>query len=202
MTVNQTVIRFRDLVKASQPVLPVDPVTFSGKTVAPVETSNSPIAGIEGLLYHVAKCCNPVPGEPITGVVTRGNGISIHRQGCPNLDTVEVARRLPVRWNDSGQNQPRPQTYPVEVQVEVIDRVGVLKDLLSRLTDNNINVRNAQVRTFPDQTAVIDLGIDICDHTQLERTFAQIRQMSDVLNLRRVTQISLQHDEHHVKAVL
>lgn len=202
VTVNQTVNRFRDLVKASQPVLPVDPVTFSGKTVAPVETSNSPIAGIEGLLYHVAKCCNPVPGEPITGVVTRGNGISIHRQGCPNLDTVEVARRLPVRWNDSGQNQPRPQTYPVEVQVEVIDRVGVLKDLLSRLTDNNINVRNAQVRTFPDQTAVIDLGIDICDHTQLERTFAQIRQMSDVLNLRRVTQISLQHDEHHVKAVL
>ena len=79
----------------------------------------------------------------------------------------------------------------MEVQVEVIDRVGVLKDLLSRLTDDNINVRNAQVKTYPDQTAVIDLGIDICDHTQLERTFTQIRKMSDVLNLRRIAQIEV-----------
>ncbi|HEY9751564.1 MAG TPA: ACT domain-containing protein, partial [Coleofasciculaceae cyanobacterium] len=68
-------------------------------------------------------------------------------------------------------------------------RVGVLKDILSRLTDNNINVRNAQVKTFPDQTAVIDLGIDIRDHDQLERTFSQVRKLSDVLNLRRLSQI-------------
>jgi GTP diphosphokinase / guanosine-3',5'-bis(diphosphate) 3'-diphosphatase len=194
VTANQTINRLRDTIKAAQPaVLEADPVAFNPPRtpITPLLPSTSPIAGVEGLLYHVAKCCNPVPGELITGVVTRGNGISIHRQGCPNLDAVECARLLPVRWNEAGKDQPRAQTYPVEVQVEVIDRVGVLKDLLSRLTDNNINVRNAQVKTYPDQTAVIDLGIDICDHTQLERTFTQIRKMSDVLNLRRMSQISI-----------
>jgi GTP diphosphokinase / guanosine-3',5'-bis(diphosphate) 3'-diphosphatase len=193
MTVTHTINRLRDAVKASQPaVLEPDTVpAFNPKQNQPATpTTNSPIAGIEGMLYHTAKCCNPLPGECITGVVTRGNGISIHRQGCANLDRVEISRLIPVSWNPTS-DRDRPTTYPVEVQVEVIDRVGVLKDLLSRLTDNNINVRNAQVKTYPDQTAVIDLGLDICDHTQLERTFTQIRKMSDVLNLRRIAQIEV-----------
>jgi GTP pyrophosphokinase len=92
-----------------------------------------------------------------------------------------------VSWNPHS-DEGRPQTYPVDIQIEVIDRVGILKDILSRLTDNNINVRNAQVKTFPNQTAVIDLGIDIRDHDQLEKTFSQIKKLSDVLNLRRLSQ--------------
>jgi GTP diphosphokinase / guanosine-3',5'-bis(diphosphate) 3'-diphosphatase len=70
----------------------------------------------------------------------------------------------------------------------VIDRVGVLKDVLTRLTDNRVNVRNAQVRTFPGQTAIIDLCMDIRDVEQLEQTFANIKKISDVLNLRRRSQ--------------
>jgi GTP pyrophosphokinase len=66
--------------------------------------------------------------------------------------------------------------------------VGVLKDILSHLTDHKINVNNAQVKTSPGETALINLGIDIRDHQQLEQTFNQIRKMADVLNLRRVTQ--------------
>lgn len=191
MTVTHTINRIRDAVKASQPaVLEPDLVPAFNPRPVVAPASKSPIAGIEGMLHHTAKCCNPLPGEPITGVVTRGNGISVHRQGCPNLDRVEISRLIPVSWNPMS-DRDRPTTYPVEVQVEVIDRVGVLKDLLSRLTDDNINVRNAQVKTYPDQTAVIDLGLDICDHTQLERTFTQIRKMSDVLNLRRMTQIEI-----------
>jgi len=191
MTVNHTINRIRDAVKSAQPaILEPDPITFNPRSAPVVASPKSPIAGIEGMLHHTAKCCNPLPGESITGVVTRGNGISVHRHGCPNLDKVECARLVPVSWNPIA-DRDRPTTYPVEVQVEVIDRVGVLKDLLSRLTDDNINVRNAQVKTYPDQTAVIDLGIDICDHTQLERTFTQIRKMSDVLNLRRIAQIEV-----------
>jgi GTP pyrophosphokinase len=116
-------------------------------------------------------------------------GISIHRQGCTNTENIPGDRLIPVSWNPVEVNSSRPQTYPVDIQLEVIDRVGVLKDILSRLTDNNINVRNAQVKTYPGQTAVIHLGIDIRDHKQLERTFTQIRKMSDVINLRRVSQV-------------
>jgi GTP diphosphokinase / guanosine-3',5'-bis(diphosphate) 3'-diphosphatase len=197
VTLNHAINRIRDAVKAQTPnhvethpelhVLPV--VTRPAASSLPgLPVNKDPIAGIEGLLHQVAKCCNPLPGESIIGAVSRGRGIIIHRQGCGNIDQIEGNRLIPVSWNPVLDNR-RAQTYPVEVQIEVIDRVGILKDVLSRLTDQNVNLRNAQVRTFPDQTAIIDLGIDICDHSQLERVFVQIRKLSDVLNLKRLTQL-------------
>ena len=201
LTLNLTVNRLREAVKAQQPLPKVDNLTAASEVsvlptaakVLPLSTSKSPIIGVEGLLYHLAGCCTPVPGEPIIGVVTRSSrGISIHRHGCVNVEQVAGDRLVPVSWNAAEQNRSRPQAYPVDIQIEVIDRVGVLKDILSRLTDNTINVRNAQVKTYPDQTAIIHLGIDIRDHDQLERTFSQIRKLSDVLNLRRVSQVEEQ----------
>lgn len=192
ITLNLTLNRLREAVKAQQPIA-ADPEIIlpppAKALPAPTSSNKSPICGVEGLLYHLAGCCTPVPGEAILGVVTRGSrGISIHRQGCANVEQVPGDRLVPVTWNVMNEECGRPQTYPVDIQIEVIDRVGVLKDILSRLTDNTINVRNAQVKTFPDQTAIIDLGIDIRDHEQLERTFAQIKKLSDVLNLRRLSQ--------------
>ncbi len=200
ITLNTAVNRLREAIKAQQPLAKLaDSLSASSQElpllpiakVLPLQPSaKSPIIGVEGLLYHIAGCCTPVPGEAIIGVVTRSSrGISIHRQGCPNVESIPGDRLVPVSWNTADQDQGRPQTYPVDIQIQVIDRVGVLKDILSRLTDNNINVRNAQVKTFPAQTAIIDLGIDIRNHEQLERTFSQIRKLSDVLNLRRLSQV-------------
>jgi guanosine-3',5'-bis(diphosphate) 3'-pyrophosphohydrolase len=195
VTINHVLNRLRDATKALQPVTPVATTAEEEALLlnppqpmrpAP-KTYDSPIQGVEGLLYHLAGCCTPIPGEAIIGVVTQGSrGISIHRQGCTNTDSVPGDRLIPVSWNSAETTSSRAQTYPVQIQLEVIDRVGVLKDILSRLSDYNINVRNAQVKTFPGQTAVINLGIDIRDHNQLERTFTQIRKMSDVVQLRRV----------------
>lgn len=202
VTLNLVLNRLREAIKARQPIVAV-PKEESTNTLLHPATSNtpvqpvarsktSPIVGVEGLLYSLAGCCNPVPGESIIGVVTMGGrGISIHRQGCGNTENVPGERLIPVSWNTTEGNS-RPQTYPVQVQIEVIDRVGVLKDILSRLSDYNINVRSAQVKTFPGQTAVINLGIDIIDHEQLERIFTQIRKMSDVLQLRRISQVDEQ----------
>ena len=190
ITLNHVVNRLRETVKAQQPIAAAPQLLLpASPSKAPLPSPcKSPIIGVEGLLYHLAGCCTPVPGERIIGVVTRSNrGISIHRQGCSNVEQVPGDRLVPVSWN-STQAGERPQTYPIDIQITVIDRVGILKDILSRLTDNNINVRNAQVRTFPDQTAVIDLGIDVRNHDQLERTFAQVKKLSDVLNLHRLSQ--------------
>jgi GTP pyrophosphokinase len=122
------------------------------------------------------------------GSVSLGSrGIAIHRQGCPNLADIPGDRIIPVSWNHGDHNGVR-QTYPVEVRIEVIDRVGVLKDILSHLSDLQINVHKAQVKTFPGQTAEIDLGLDVRDHAHLDQTFGQIRKMTDVLKIRRVSE--------------
>jgi GTP diphosphokinase / guanosine-3',5'-bis(diphosphate) 3'-diphosphatase len=191
VTINLVVNRLREIIKAQQPMpaLPMAPTVPHNRLLPPSKSSDSPIVGVEGLVYHLAGCCSPVPGEPIIGVVTLSSrGISIHRQSCGNVESIPGDRLIPVSWNSHCPTQGRPQTYPVEIQMEVIDRVGVLKDILTRLTDNRVNVRNAQVKTFPDQTAMIDLCIDIRDADQLQQTFAQIKKITDVLNLRRRTQ--------------
>ena len=195
LTLNLVVKRLREVVKARQPLETEQPEHQVPQIPTPKVQSTGgakkiePIAGVEGLLHHLAGCCNPIPGEAIIGVVTRTRGISIHRQGCLNVETVPGERVIPVSWNPTDVAHGRPQTYPVNIQIEVIDRVGVFKDILSRLSDQNINVRNAQVRTQEGRPAIIDMCIDICDHQQLERSFCQIKKMSDILNLRRVSQV-------------
>ena len=197
VTLNLVLNRWRELAKSQEsnvvPLIPSSLPTSAPKTLRDVipasgRASNSPIVGVEGMVYHLAGCCTPIPGERITGVVTRGRGITIHRQGCGNLDTVECDRLIPVTWNCALDENNRPQTYPVGVQIEALDRVGVFKDILSRLSDHGINVSHASVKTATNQPALIDLGIEIRDKSQLEQVFAQIKKMSDILNIRRVGQ--------------
>jgi GTP pyrophosphokinase len=199
-TLNLVVNRLRDEIKSRQPVdtPPIETLedelasVSSPSMVAPpsdtcARDKTAPIAGVEGLLHSIAGCCKPIPGEPIIGVVTQGSrGISIHRQGCQNTASVPGDRLIPVSWNPANEGAGRCQTYAVPIQMEVLDRVGVLKDILSRLSDHKINVTGAQVKTFPERPARIDLEIEIRDAQQLDRTLAQIRKMSDVLNIRRV----------------
>ncbi|WP_013325280.1 RelA/SpoT family protein [Gloeothece verrucosa] len=196
VTLNQVVNRLREINKV-QPESTA-PLTLQSEipsqTVirqpSPTETNKSPIAGVEGLLYHIAGCCHPLPGEGIIGVVTRSaRGISIHRQGCPNVENVPGERIIPVSWNPVNG---RSQTYPVDIVIETIDRVGVLRDILSRLSDENINVRNAEVKTSMGKPALIALSIDIRDHDQLEYITQKIKNMSDILEIRRVGQV---HEE-------
>ncbi|MEM9216975.1 MAG: bifunctional (p)ppGpp synthetase/guanosine-3',5'-bis(diphosphate) 3'-pyrophosphohydrolase [Cyanobacteria bacterium P01_F01_bin.150] len=203
-TLNLVVNRIRDAIKAQQILTaPEEVQTLTDEArsfpfVAPSSTpqalcpgKQAPIIGVEGLVHSIAKCCSPLPGESIIGIVTMGSrGISIHRQGCHNISDIPGDRLIPVSWNQACTISSRPKTYPVQIQAEVIDRVGVLKDLLSRLSDQQINVRGAQVKTTPGRPAIIDLEIEIQDHRQLERTLAHLRKLSDVLNLRRVVQVA------------
>ncbi|WP_017305878.1 RelA/SpoT family protein [Spirulina subsalsa] len=194
VTLNGVVNRLRDAVKAQQtlsepPSLSQELTQVQMRATQPEVCSNAPIAGVEGLLHYIAGCCSPIPGEPILGVVTRTKGISIHRQGCPNVEKVEGDRLIPVSWNPLAHHG-RCQTYHVNISVEVIDRVGIMRDILAKLSDQNINVTNANVVTNPGKPAVINLGIEIRDRHQLELTFNHIRQMSDVLNLRRISECS------------
>ena len=145
----------------------------------------SPIVGLEGLEYRLGGCCSPLPGEEIVGTVALGNhGITIHRQDCGNLVNVPAERRLPVRWNPLAAEEQR-RRYPVQLRIEVLDRVGVLKDILTRLSDHRINVSDARVRTNPGKPARIDLRVELLSSAQLRNTMDQIRSMADVLDIAR-----------------
>ncbi len=186
MTLISVVNRWRELTKPKQtelenPVLP----NFSFPQRQNNNNSASPILGIEGLVYHRAGCCTPIPGEPIMGVVTKNRSISIHKQGCHNLENILGDRFIPVSWNMQN-GVTRPHTYPVNIEIEVIDRVGVFSDILARLSDDKINVSGASVKTVQGKPAIIDLRIDIRDNEQLNRCLNKIKMMTDFLNLRRV----------------
>jgi GTP pyrophosphokinase len=192
-TLNNVVNRLRETAVKSQPAPTIENdaaiVNASIATRPPSPTCKSPIAGVEGLVYRLAKCCSPLPGESIIGVVAHaGEGIVIHRQGCTNAENVQGDRLIPVNWNPIDDHG-RCQTYPVNLQIETIDRVGVFKDILSRLSDQNINVRSASVRTRFSQPAIISLTIEVRDRDQFEQCASKIKLMSDVLNVRRVSQV-------------
>jgi RelA/SpoT family (p)ppGpp synthetase len=193
VTLHQVLNRLREelrLVSAeSEPELTNEEV--ARKVQAPVQHAlsphgeTSPILGLEGLEYRMGGCCSPLPGEAIVGTVALGNhGITIHRQDCPNLGAVPVERRLPVQWNPVAAEALR-RRYPVQLRIEVLDRVGVLKDILTRLSDHRINVSDARVRTNPGKPARIDLRVELQSAHQLRDTLDQIRSMADVLDIAR-----------------
>ena len=147
--------------------------------------SKSPISGIEGLDYRIGKCCSPLPGEEIIGTVSLGNhGITIHSRDCDNVLQIPIERRLPVRWNK--ENNTNDNKFPIQLRIEVIDRVGVLKDILMRLSDKGINVSDANVKTAEGKPAIIKLCVGLESYNQLHKTMDQIKSMADVLDIARV----------------
>ena len=152
-----------------------------------LSSGSAPILGVEGLDHRLGGCCSPLPGGTILGAVALGNhGITIHRQDCANLEAIPAERRLPVRWNPSLQEAG--SRFPAHLRIEVIDRVGILKDILMRLSDGSINVSDARVRTAYGKPARIDLLVELGSAAQLQRTMAQIRSMADVIDIARTGQ--------------
>ena len=197
LTLHQVLNRLREEIRlqSDAAVKPLSNEDVARKLVAQAESAPArqdpgdtvPILGMEGLDYRLGGCCSPLPGEAIVGTVALGNhGITIHRQECANVESIPSERRLPVRWNQA--NARNGQRFPVQLRIEVIDRVGILKDILMRLSDGSINVSDARVKTAFGQPARIDLRVELASADLLQRTMDQIRSMADVLDIARTGQ--------------
>ena len=193
VTLHQVINRLREEIRlqAEQAAPPPsnDELARSLSAAAPADSERArgdgAILGVEGLDYRLGGCCSPLPGEAIVGTVALGNhGITIHRQTCPNVEAIPTERRLPVRWN-SAESGDR-QRFPVQLRIEVIDRVGILKDILMRLSEGSINVSDARVKTCHGRPACIDLRVELTGAAQLKRTMNQIRSMADVIDIARI----------------
>jgi GTP pyrophosphokinase len=139
------------------------------------------------LLVYRARCCNPIRGESIVGYVTRGKGVAVHAQSCPNVTNLmyEPERRIDVEW---AREESGPAAYPVKLTVFCDDRFGMLKQITAVISDSKTNIRNIEARTANGQ-ANIDIILDIADLKHLENIIAGVRKIPGVHDVQRLQKI-------------
>lgn len=146
------------------------------------KSSDKDIIGLEGLLYSLAKCCSPIPGEPIVGVVTRSKGVSVHRLDCKSLEAVPAERFMDIHW--AGENTNR--TYSTTIRVETLDKMGLLKDIIAAVSDNNTNINFANVKSKNNKVGIVELGIELNNIDTLKKVINCLQALPDVYSVKRI----------------
>lgn len=140
------------------------------------------VEGESGLLVRLARCCNPIPGDPITGYVTRGRGVSVHRSDCPNvLKDTDFSRMIEVGW-DIGLDK----VYTVELEIVCNDKSGMLTSVLAVPTEMKINIHSVNASpNRSNKTSTIMLGLEVRNSTQVTQIMTKLRRLKDVFSVTR-----------------
>ncbi|OCG38672.1 GTP diphosphokinase [Gilliamella sp. Fer2-1] len=142
------------------------------------------IEGVGNLMYTIANCCRPIPNDPITGFVTQGRGISIHRADCEQLQ--ELKNHAPDRITQATWNNTIGSSYTIAVQIIANDRSGLLRDITTILANEKANVLGLISRSdIKQQLATIDVDMEISHQESLSRILNKIKQLSDVIEAKR-----------------
>jgi GTP diphosphokinase / guanosine-3',5'-bis(diphosphate) 3'-diphosphatase len=148
-------------------------------TTKKVSSDAIEVVGLKGLLWQMARCCNPAPGDQIVGYITRGRGATIHRQDCPNmLRRKDKERLLQVDWGKLEH------TFPVAVKVKAYDRQGLMVDISTLLTSESVNIADVGVNVNRS-LADINMVIEVKDLSQLSRILTRIESLPNVLEAHR-----------------
>lgn len=163
-------------------LLKAEPAKRSKKPVK--SASGVSIAGISDILSRPARCCTPVPGDPVIGYISRGRGVMIHRRDCPNiLSSPEPERMIELDWG-----QERGRTYPVTIAVRGADRPGLMRDVLDVISDFGVNLSHASASSNKKEaTATVTVVLEIQDNSQVLRVLNRIDRIDGVIGARRST---------------
>ncbi|MFF3614165.1 RelA/SpoT family protein [Streptomyces sp. NPDC002580] len=150
-------------------------------------SSNDPgvvVKGVDDVWVKLARCCTPVPGDPIIGFVTRGSGVSVHRSDCVNVDSLsrEPERILEVEWAPTQSS-----VFLVAIQVEALDRSRLLSDVTRVLSDQHVNILSAAVQTSRDRVATSRFTFEMGDPKHLGHVLKAVRGVEGVYDVYRVT---------------
>ncbi|HHY92900.1 MAG TPA: bifunctional (p)ppGpp synthetase/guanosine-3',5'-bis(diphosphate) 3'-pyrophosphohydrolase, partial [Firmicutes bacterium] len=141
------------------------------------------VKGVDNLLVRLSHCCNPVPGDPIVGYVTRGRGVSIHRVSCPNVAFLNDPERLiEVTWDED-----RSASFEADVELEAMDRPGLLGDVMNVLSDMRTRINAVNARTTRSKIAIINLRLEIKDLDDLKFIMNRLSSIRDVFSVERVS---------------
>jgi len=166
-----------DLAETALPTRPPRP--------SPVHDSGVVVEGAADVWARLSRCCTPVPGDEITGFVTRGHGVSVHRSDCTNLRHLldsEPERLVPVRWSLTEDS-----LFLVGIQVEALDRTGLLSDITRSISDQHVNILSASVTTTRDRVAVSKFTFEMGDPKHLGHVLRAVRAIDGVYDVYRVT---------------
>ncbi len=157
------------------------PSTLPADTVLPSPSVvGVQFKGVGDLLSRLARCCSPVPGDPIIGYITRGKGVTVHRRDCANVKNISDTERLiDVEWGVGRE------VYPVKVRIEAFDRAGLLRDIATIVADEGIRMTSAQASVDTDNTATITATLEIGSVQQLRNVLSRLEGIRDVLEVRR-----------------
>jgi len=150
------------------------------------------VVGTDDVWVKLARCCTPVPGDPIMGFVTTGKGVSVHRTDCTNAESLKQhpERLINVAWSPTETS-----VFLVQLQVEALDRPGLLAEITRALTEQHVNILSASVQTGRDRVALSRFTFEMADPSHLESVIRSVRRVSAVLDAYRITGTS-QTDPH------
>lgn len=185
-SLSQVLARLREELpkEVSENILP----TPRSNSVRPSVGRAVEVVGLDNILVKFARCCAPVPGDPIKGYITLGKGVSVHVEDCANLKALLDAspeREIEVRWDQPDQGSG----YQVEVEIEAWDRAGLLSDVMQVVNDAKIATRACKAWTRKDM-AFVRMNLDISNKRQLEELMKRLRRVRDVSLVKRTSQRS------------
>ncbi len=182
LTALSIINRLRDEIKPSK--VPPEPSKVKTRPVAG-STQGIQVKGISNLLIRLAHCCNPIPGDPIIGYITRGRGVSIHRVDCRNVvlfQQGEKDRLVEVAWEGDFQSP-----FLVKLEVSGMDRAGLLSDVMAILSELKISANWVNARGLKNQQAVIELLLEMKSKEQLDLIVSRINRVKDIYEVRRTS---------------
>jgi GTP pyrophosphokinase len=145
-------------------------------SASPVANGHVRVHGMSDMLTTLAQCCKPLAGDSIRGYITRGKGVTVHRDDCVNVrNAADPDRIVEVEW-ERGTSQ----VYPVNIKIEAWDRTGLLRDIAAVIAESKINLSGADVQVYDDRTAVISTIVEIANLTQLSRLLERLEGVRDV----------------------
>ncbi|GAA1816591.1 bifunctional (p)ppGpp synthetase/guanosine-3',5'-bis(diphosphate) 3'-pyrophosphohydrolase [Agromyces neolithicus] len=171
----------RDIDEGDEPDLPI-PVR--SRPLPRHSDSGVLVRGAPDILVKLARCCTPVPGDKIVGFITRGAGVSVHQANCHNVQSLmrEPERIIEVEWAPSSKS-----VFLVQIQIEALDRAGLLSDVTRVLSEHHVNILSANVSTSTDRLAVSRFVFEMGDTTHLDRVLNAVRRIDAVYDVYRVS---------------
>lgn len=142
------------------------------------------VVGTDDVWVKLARCCTPVPGDDIVGFVTTGSGVSVHREDCTNIENL---RRQPERLIDVAWAPGQASVFLVQLQVEALDRSGLLSDITRALSDQHVNILSANLSTQANRVAISKFTFEMGDASHLDHVMRAVRKVSGVFDVYRIT---------------